>query len=96
MYNNHSDAKSHLEVARFIVNTVSESVGTSSYMRRVSSLMQNNCDVQKVEDWLKPDGIVDAFEARAARMAVTCSQQLAQFQDPEHDMQSIHSQNTST
>ncbi|KAI3727446.1 hypothetical protein L6452_16059 [Arctium lappa] len=77
-----------LQVARFLVKTASElgykePVGTSSYMRRVSTLMQNNCDVQRAEDWLKPDGIVDAFEARAARMAVTCTQQLAKFQDPE-------------
>ena len=36
------------------------------------------------EDWVKGDHvIVEAFEARAARMAVTCTQQLAKFQDPQ-------------
>ncbi|KAJ9549976.1 hypothetical protein OSB04_022519 [Centaurea solstitialis] len=77
-----------LQVARFVVKTVSEvgykePLGTSSYIRRLNTLLHNNCLVQTGEDWVKGDRIVEAFEARAARMAVTCTQHLAKFQDPE-------------
>ncbi|KAF5759747.1 putative acyl-CoA oxidase, acyl-CoA dehydrogenase/oxidase and middle domain superfamily [Helianthus annuus] len=77
-----------LQVARFLVKTVSElgykkPVGTTAYMGRVASLMQNNCAVQTAEGWLNPGAIVEAFEARAARMAVRCGRQLAEFENPE-------------
>ncbi|KAI3707374.1 hypothetical protein L6452_25830 [Arctium lappa] len=77
-----------LQVARFIVKTVSElgykqPVGTTAYMGRVATLMQNNCAVRTAEDWLNPGAIVEAFEARAARMAVACGRQLAKFENPE-------------
>lgn len=35
------------------------------------------------EDWLKPDVVLQAFEARAARMSVACAQKLAEFSNPE-------------
>lgn len=35
------------------------------------------------EDWLKPTTILEAFEARAIRMAVTCSKNLSNFSNPE-------------
>ncbi|KAM0061445.1 putative acyl-CoA oxidase, acyl-CoA dehydrogenase/oxidase and middle domain superfamily [Helianthus debilis subsp. tardiflorus] len=77
-----------LQVARFLVKTVSElgykkPVGTTAYMGRVASLMQNNCAVQTAEGWLNPGAIVEAFESRAARMAVRCGRQLAEFENPE-------------
>ncbi|KAJ9556111.1 hypothetical protein OSB04_010725 [Centaurea solstitialis] len=77
-----------LQVARFLVKTVSElgykqPVGTTAYMGRVAALMQNNCTVRTVEDWLNPGAIVEAFEARAARMSVACGRQLAKFENPE-------------
>ncbi|KAJ0961923.1 hypothetical protein J5N97_029751 [Dioscorea zingiberensis] len=37
---------------------------------RAEHLMQCACDVKKAEDWLRPSTIVQAFEARALRMAV--------------------------
>ncbi|KAI3522324.1 hypothetical protein L1887_00014 [Cichorium endivia] len=77
-----------LQVARFLVKTVSElghkkPVGTTAYMGRAAALMQNNCGIQSAGEWLNPDAIVEAFEARAARMAVSCAQRLAKFENPE-------------
>ncbi|KAL6985961.1 acyl-coenzyme A oxidase [Sarracenia purpurea var. burkii] len=78
-----------LQVARFLMKTVSQlgsgklPVGTTSYMRRIEHLMQCRCDVQKAEDWLKPSAVLEAFEARATRMAVTCAQNLTKFANPE-------------
>nr|XP_043629352.1 peroxisomal acyl-coenzyme A oxidase 1-like isoform X2 [Erigeron canadensis] len=77
-----------LQVARFLVKTVSElghkkPVGTTAYMGRVAALMQNSCSVQTAKEWLNPDAIVEAFEARAARMSVRCAQQIAKFENPE-------------
>ncbi|GJW65316.1 peroxisomal acyl-coenzyme A oxidase 1-like protein [Tanacetum coccineum] len=77
-----------LQVARFLVKTVSElghkkPVGTTAYMGRVASLMQKNSAVQTVEGWLNPGAVVEAFESRAARMAVQCAQELAKFGNPE-------------
>ncbi|KAI3707375.1 hypothetical protein L6452_25831 [Arctium lappa] len=77
-----------LQVARFLVKTVSElgykqPVGTTAYMRRVAPLMQSNCAVRTAEDWLNPGAIVEAFEARSARMVVACGQRLAKFENPE-------------
>jgi acyl-CoA oxidase len=35
------------------------------------------------EDWLKPNVVIEAFEARAARMSFTVAQNLSKFTDPE-------------
>ena len=35
------------------------------------------------EDWLKPNIVLEAFEARAARMSVACAQALGKFANPE-------------
>ncbi|XP_071697804.1 peroxisomal acyl-coenzyme A oxidase 1-like isoform X2 [Rutidosis leptorrhynchoides] len=77
-----------LQVSRFLVKTVSEigikqPVGTTAYFGRVKALMQNNCTVQTAKDWLNIGTIVEAFEARAARMAVDCGQRLAKFENSE-------------
>ncbi|KAL4570945.1 hypothetical protein LXL04_026610 [Taraxacum kok-saghyz] len=77
-----------LQVARFLVKTVSElghkkPVGTTAYMGRAAGLLQTNCAVQTAEEWLNPGAIVEAFEARAARMAVGIAQRLAKFENPE-------------
>jgi len=34
-------------------------------------------------DWLKPNVVLEAFEARAARMSVACAQNLSKFSNPE-------------
>lgn len=39
--------------------------------------------VRVAEDWLNPDAVVEAFEARALRMAVTCAKNLSKFENPE-------------
>ena len=36
-----------------------------------------------VEDWLKPNVVLEAFEARAARICVACAQNLSKFSNPE-------------
>ncbi|KAI8530309.1 hypothetical protein RHMOL_Rhmol11G0046800 [Rhododendron molle] len=78
-----------LQVARFLMKTVSQlgsskkPVGTIAYMTRVEHLMQCRCGVQRAEDWLKPSALLEAFEARAARMSVACAQNLSNFDNPE-------------
>ncbi|CAA0825413.1 Peroxisomal acyl-coenzyme A oxidase 1 [Striga hermonthica] len=76
-------------VARFLMKTVSQlgsgkqPVGTIAYMGRIEHLMQCRCNVQKAEDWLKPDQVLEAFEARAARMSVSVARNLSKFANPE-------------
>ncbi|KAK9274523.1 hypothetical protein L1049_021772 [Liquidambar formosana] len=78
-----------LQVARFLMKTVSQlgsakqPVGTTAYMGRVEHLLKCRCDVQKAEDWLQPSVVMEAFEARAARMSVACAQNLSKFASPE-------------
>ncbi|KAI7753238.1 hypothetical protein M8C21_006017 [Ambrosia artemisiifolia] len=85
-----------LQVARFLVKTVSDlgnkqPVGTAAYLGRASLLVQKNCVVQTAEDWLNPIAILEAFEARAARMAVGCCQRLAEFKSPEEGFAELSS-----
>ncbi|KAM7491188.1 hypothetical protein LguiA_034109 [Lonicera macranthoides] len=78
-----------LQVARFLVKTISQlgsgkqPVGTIAYMGRVEQLMQYRSEVQRAEDWLKPSAILEAFEARAARMSVACARNLSKFANLE-------------
>lgn len=78
-----------LQVARFLMKTVSQlgsgkqPVGSTAYMRRAEHLMQCRCSAQRGEDWLKPDVVLEAFEARALRMSVACAQNLSEFSNPE-------------
>uniref|UniRef100_A0A1S4B0Z2 Peroxisomal acyl-coenzyme A oxidase 1-like n=2 Tax=Nicotiana TaxID=4085 RepID=A0A1S4B0Z2_TOBAC len=78
-----------LQVARFLMKTVSQlgsgkkPVGTIAYMGRIEHLMQCRSDVKQAKDWLKPSAVVEAFEARAARMSVACAQNLSKFDNPE-------------
>ncbi|XP_027180393.1 peroxisomal acyl-coenzyme A oxidase 1 [Coffea eugenioides] len=78
-----------LQVARILMKTVSQlssgkpPVGTMAYLGRIEPLMQYQCNVQKAKDWLNPNVVLEAFEARAARMSVSCAQKLSQFSYPE-------------
>lgn len=78
-----------LQVARFLMKTVSQlgsgkqPVGTTAYMGRIENLMQCRCDVQRAEDWLKPAVILEVFEARSVRMAVSCAKNISKAQSPE-------------
>ncbi|MBA0740917.1 hypothetical protein Gogos_014100 [Gossypium gossypioides] len=78
-----------LQVARFLMKTVSQlgsgkkPVGTIAYMGRSEHLLQCRCEVERAEDWLKPKVILEAFEARAARMSVTCANNLNNFPNQE-------------
>ncbi|KAG6428428.1 hypothetical protein SASPL_112679 [Salvia splendens] len=78
-----------LQVARFLMKTVSQigsgkqPVGTIAYMGRVEHLLKSRCSVQRAEDWLNPSQVLEAFEARAARMSVSCAQNLSKFSNPE-------------
>ncbi|MBA0859224.1 hypothetical protein Goshw_004587 [Gossypium schwendimanii] len=78
-----------LQVARFLMKTVSQlgsgkkPVGTIAYMGRSEHLLQCRCEVERAEDWLKSNVILEAFEARAARMSVTCAKNLNNFPNQE-------------
>ncbi|KAL0446328.1 UNVERIFIED_CONTAM: Peroxisomal acyl-coenzyme A oxidase 1 [Sesamum latifolium] len=73
-----------LQVARFLMKTVSQlgtgkqPVGTVAYMGRIEQLMQ--C---RSEDWLNYNQVMEAFEARAARMSVSCARNLSKYANPE-------------
>ncbi|PSS11552.1 Peroxisomal acyl-coenzyme A oxidase [Actinidia chinensis var. chinensis] len=45
--------------------------------------MQCRCNVERVEDWLKPSAVLEAFEARATRMSIACAQNLSKFANSE-------------
>ncbi|WOL08880.1 peroxisomal acyl-coenzyme A oxidase 1-like [Canna indica] len=78
-----------LQVARFLMKTVSQlgsgqqPVGTVAYMGRVQHLTQSKCGVITADDWLKPSVILEAFEARAIRLAVNCAKNISQFPSQE-------------
>ncbi|KAL9246857.1 hypothetical protein vseg_020344 [Gypsophila vaccaria] len=78
-----------LQVARFLMKIVPKLgsgeplVGTIAYMGRVERLTQSRCNVQKAEDWLNPDVVIEAFEARSIRMSLACAQNLSRFSDQD-------------
>ncbi|ESQ52191.1 hypothetical protein EUTSA_v10016360mg [Eutrema salsugineum] len=78
-----------LQVARFLMKTVSQlgsgkvPAGTTAYMGRAQHLLQCRSRVQKAEDWLNPRMVLEAFEARALRMAVSCANNLSKFENQE-------------
>ncbi|KAG4933196.1 Peroxisomal acyl-coenzyme A oxidase 1 [Glycine soja] len=82
-----------LQVARHLIKTISQlgsrkkPVGTTSYIGRVEQLMQYHSDFQKAEDGLKPNAVLGAFEARAAKKVIACAQNLSKFTNPEEGFQ---------
>ncbi|KAL5183884.1 Peroxisomal acyl-coenzyme A oxidase 1 [Glycine soja] len=80
-------------VARHLIKTISQlgsrkkPVGTTSYIGRVEQLMQYHSDFQKAEDGLKPNAVLGAFEARAAKKVIGCAQNLSKFTNPEEGFQ---------
>ncbi|CAL5187671.1 unnamed protein product [Lathyrus oleraceus] len=84
-----------LQVARHLVKTISQlgsgkkPVGTTAYLARVEQLLQYQSDVTRAEDWLKPNVVIEAFEARAARMNVAVAQNLSKFTNPEEGFQEL-------
>ncbi|KAH1202266.1 Peroxisomal acyl-coenzyme A oxidase 1 [Glycine max] len=82
-----------LQVARHLIKTISQlgsrkkPVGTTSYIGRVEQLMQYHSDFQKAEDGLKPNAVLGAFEARAAKKVIGCAQNLSKFTNPEEGFQ---------
>ncbi|KAJ0262123.1 putative peroxisomal acyl-coenzyme A oxidase 1.2 [Hirschfeldia incana] len=78
-----------LQVARFLMKTVSQlgsgkaPAGTTAYMGRAKHLLQCRSSVRKAEDWLNPAMVLEAFEARALRMAVSCANNLSKFENQE-------------
>ncbi|KAL5099015.1 hypothetical protein RYX36_003342 [Vicia faba] len=84
-----------LQVARYLVKTISQlgsgikPVGTTAYLARVEQLLQYQSDVTRAEDWLKPNVVIEAFEARAARMNVAVAQNLSKFTNPEEGFQEL-------
>lgn len=43
----------------------------------------SSSEFHPAEDWLNPSIILEAFEARAARMSVACAKNLSKFANPE-------------
>ncbi|WJX55067.1 acyl-coenzyme A oxidase [Trifolium repens] len=84
-----------LQVARYLIKTITQlgsgnkPVGTTAYFARVEQLMQYQSDVKRAEDWLKPNVVIEAFEARAARMSAAVAQNLSKFTDPEEGFQEL-------
>ncbi|AEC09145.1 acyl-CoA oxidase 5 [Arabidopsis thaliana] len=78
-----------LQVARFLMKTVSQlgsgkaPSGTTAYMGRAKHLLQCSSGVRNARDWLNPGMVLEAFEARALRMAVTCANNLSKFENQE-------------
>ncbi|VFQ66385.1 unnamed protein product [Cuscuta campestris] len=78
-----------LQVARVLVKTVSQlgsgkpPVGTIAYMGRVEHLMTCCSKVTQAKDWLNPTAVLEAFEARAVRMTVSCAKNLSEFANRE-------------
>ncbi|KAF6163802.1 hypothetical protein GIB67_016142 [Kingdonia uniflora] len=87
-----------IQIARFLMKTVSQlgsgkqPVGTTAYMGRVEHLLQCCSDVQQAEDWLKPTAILEAFEARAARMSVACAQNISKMPSQDEDFAKLSSE----
>ncbi|KAF6165999.1 hypothetical protein GIB67_012896 [Kingdonia uniflora] len=86
-----------LQVARFLMKTVSQLgsgkqlVGTTACMGRVEHLLQCCSDVQQAEDWLKPTAILEAFEARAARMSVAYARNISKMPSQEEGFAELFS-----
>ncbi|VFR02198.1 unnamed protein product [Cuscuta campestris] len=78
-----------LQVARVLVKTVSQlgsgkpPVGTIAYMGRIEHLMTCCSKVNQAKDWLNPTAVLEAFEARAVRMTVSCAKNLSEFANRE-------------
>ncbi|XP_031128030.1 peroxisomal acyl-coenzyme A oxidase 1-like [Ipomoea triloba] len=79
----------HLQVARFLMKTVSQlfsgkhPVGTTAYMGRLQQLLQCRSNVQQAKDWMNPSAVLEAYEARAARMIASCAKNLNNFANSE-------------
>ncbi|MED6138994.1 acyl-coenzyme A oxidase, variant 2 [Stylosanthes scabra] len=84
-----------LQVARHLMKTVSQlgsgnkPSGTTAYLGQVKQLLQYRSDVQKAEDWLEPNAVLKAFEARAAWLSVACAENLSKFTNPEEGFQAL-------
>ncbi|KAE9613135.1 hypothetical protein Lal_00027466 [Lupinus albus] len=84
-----------LQVARHLMKTISQlnsgkkPSGTTAYLGRAEHLKQYRSNVLRAEDWLKPNVVVEAFEARAAKMSFACAQNLSKFNNPEDGFQQL-------
>ncbi|XXG75819.1 hypothetical protein AAC387_Pa08g0309 [Persea americana] len=89
-----------LQVARFLMKAISQlgsgklPVGTTTYMQRAEQLMQCTSDVHSAQDWLKPSIILEAFEARALRLAVACAQNIGKAPNPEEGFSELSAELT--
>lgn len=78
-----------LQVARFLMKTISQlgsgkkPSGTAAYLGNLRDLATQNCKVTKGDDWMYPEALQHAFEARSARLAVSCASQIAEAASQE-------------
>ncbi|KAE9613133.1 putative acyl-CoA oxidase [Lupinus albus] len=84
-----------LQVARQLMKIISQlnsgnkPGGTTAYLGRAEQLKQYRSNVLRAEDWLKPNVLVEAFEARAARMTFACAQNLSKFNNSDDGFQEL-------
>nr|GMC80935.1 peroxisomal acyl-coenzyme A oxidase 1-like [Ipomoea batatas] len=52
-------------------------------MGRLQQLLQCRSNVQQAKDWMNPSAVLEAYEARAARMIVSCAKNLNNFANSE-------------
>jgi acyl-CoA oxidase len=77
-----------LQVAKFLVKTLSElgkrkPLGTAAYLGDVQRLASENSKISKGTDWLNNAAIIDAFQARAARMSGAVALQIGRAENLE-------------
>ncbi|CAM6110746.1 unnamed protein product [Calypogeia fissa] len=77
-----------LQVAKFLVKTLSQlgtrtPQGTAAYLGDVQRLATENSKISKGTDWLNNAAIVEAFQARAARMAGAIALQIGKADNQE-------------
>jgi len=77
-----------LQVARFLLKTLAQvgkikPVGTAAYLGNVHHLATKNCNVVQGKDWRNHSALLEAFEARSARLAVACAMRLSEASDFE-------------
>ena len=87
----HSDVKMGIIMKLEIMPTLTRSVSwypNQIWLYLIFLVLTMSCNIILVlflayEDWLKPNVVLEAFEARTARMCVACAQNLSKFSNAE-------------
>ncbi|KAG6557960.1 hypothetical protein Mapa_000139 [Marchantia paleacea] len=77
------------QVARFLMKALSQvgsgkkPTGTAAYLGNIQRLATENCKITQGTQWLSYAAIVEAFQARAARLAGACALKLSKAPNAE-------------